>query len=290
MILIGIISALGASICWTYACFLWRKQTEYFSALQINLIKNVIACLIFSPILFTLDFQSNFREIIILLASGVLGIAIGDSLYITSLKNLGTRKTLTIEASSPILASILGAVMLNEMPSRKVLLGVLIVSLSLIGVAFQKTKSNQELKTNCFRKNEYLVAFLSVLCAVIAANLSRAVLINSNMNPFQTTEIRLIGSLIALLPLVRINLKISIKDLSLINKSKLVYATLLGTNLGIFLQQSVFQLLPIGLGWTLLSTSPVMALFFARAEGEEVNWKTYVLTATTILGVGIVFI
>jgi hypothetical protein len=33
-----------------------------------------------------------------------------------------------------------------------------------------------------------------------------------------------------------------------------------------------------------------MALFFARAEGEEVNWKTYVLTATTILGVGIVFI
>ena len=58
----------------------------------------------------------------------------------------------------------------------------------------------------------------------------------------------------------------------------------------ILLQHNVFKLLPIGLGWTLLSTSPIMALFFARAEGEEVNWKTYVLTATTILGVGIVFI
>ena len=74
------------------------------------------------------------------------------------------------------------------------------------------------------------------------------------------------------------------------NKLSLLYATFLGTNVGILLQQNVFKLLPIGLGWTLLSTSPVMALFFARAEGEEVNWKTYVLTATTILGVGIVFI
>ncbi len=82
----------------------------------------------------------------------------------------------------------------------------------------------------------------------------------------------------------------SVRNLPLKNKFSLLYATFLGTNIGILLQQNVFKLLPIGLGWTLLSTSPVIALFFARAEGEEVNWKTYVLTATTILGVGIVFI
>ena len=82
----------------------------------------------------------------------------------------------------------------------------------------------------------------------------------------------------------------SIKKLTFKNKSRLLLATFLGTNIGILLQQNVFKILPIGLGWTLLSTSPAIAIFFARTEGEELNWKTLVLTTTTILGVGIVFI
>ena len=172
----------------------------------------------------------------------------------------------------------------------KVWVGVLIVCISLVGVAFQKTINNQDIALNNTRKEGFVFAFLSVLCAVTAAALSRWVLINSDLNPFQTTEIRLIGSIVGLLPFLRKEMIDSVRNLPLKNKFSLLYATFLGTNIGILLQQNVFKLLPIGLGWTLLSTSPVMALFFARAEGEEVNWKTYVLTATTILGVGIVFI
>ena len=38
--MIGIISALGASISWTYACFIWRSQTEKYQSVDINLGKN----------------------------------------------------------------------------------------------------------------------------------------------------------------------------------------------------------------------------------------------------------
>ena len=47
--LIGIIAAFGAAISWTYACFVWRSQTEKYKSIDINLLKNIIAFLIFLP-------------------------------------------------------------------------------------------------------------------------------------------------------------------------------------------------------------------------------------------------
>ena len=286
----GIISALGAASSWTYACYLWRQQTQYLSAAQINITKNIIAFIIFFPVFLTFDFQSSIKDVFLLLLSGVIGISIGDTFYIISLKKLGTRRTLTIEALSPVIATILGAFFLKEMLSLKQLIGVLFVSISLVGVAIEKTKNTKNLILSNAIKEGYIFALLSVLCAVMAAALSRFVLLNSDLNPFQTTEIRLLGSIFALLPTLRKKLTDSFRKIPLNNKLSLLFATFLGTNIGILLQQNVFKLLPIGLGWTLLSTSPLMALFFARAEGEEVNLKTYVLTVTTVLGIGIVFL
>ena len=288
--MLGIFSALGAASSWTYACYLWRQQTQYFSATQINIIKNIIAFIIFSPFILTINFQSGLEEILILFLSGIIGISIGDTFYIIALKKLGTRRTLTVEALSPIIATLIGTIILGEILSLNLLLGVFLVSISLLGVALQKTKNNQYITSKDDKKIGFIFALLSVLCAVIAASLSRFVLINSDLNPLQTTEIRLLGSIFGLLPFLRKDLNVSIINIPFTIKIKLLYATFLGTNIGILLQQNVFNILPIGIGWTLLSTSPVISLFFAKAEGEEVNWKTIVLTLTTILGVYIVLI
>ena len=288
--MLGIFSALGAACSWTYACSLWRQQTKYFSSIEINSIKNIIAFCIFSPVILTLDFNSNFKEIYLLLVSGFIGIAVGDSFYIASLKKLGTRRTLTFEAISPLLATILGSFLLNEKPQFNVWIGTLIVTVSLIGVASQRAKGEEFEDSIPSQNNGIFFALISVLCAVIAAILSRNVLINSNLNPFQTTEIRLLGSLIALFPFVRIDVYEKIKRLSFENKFRLFLATFVGTNLGILLQQNVFKALPIGLGWTLLSTSPAFSLLLAKSEGEKLNWKNLALTASTISGLAIAFI
>jgi len=47
--LIGILSAFGAATSWTYACFIWRAQTQKYKSIDINLTKNIIAFLIFIP-------------------------------------------------------------------------------------------------------------------------------------------------------------------------------------------------------------------------------------------------
>ena len=95
--MIGIISAFGAAISWTYACFIWRSQTEKYESIDINLVKNLIAFLIFLPVFFNFSVLTDSKSIITLLLSGVIGIGLGDTFYIKSLKIIGTRRTLSIE-------------------------------------------------------------------------------------------------------------------------------------------------------------------------------------------------
>lgn len=70
--------------------------------------------------------------------------------------------------------------------------------------------------------------------------------------------------------------------------ASLVVATLLGTSLGILLQQMALAGLPGGLAVALLSTSPVMALPFARLEGDRPGRIGLVAALAASLGVSLV--
>ena len=65
--MIGIFAAIGASLSWTYACFIWRSQTNHNRPLDINLIKNLFAFIFFSPVLFILKDIAQTKYIILLL-------------------------------------------------------------------------------------------------------------------------------------------------------------------------------------------------------------------------------
>lgn len=287
--MIGVFAALGSAYSGTLASFLFREQTKYFSALQINLLKNLIACFIFLPALFTIDIFTNYKEVIILLISGCIGISIGDSFYINALKNIGTRKTLTIESLSPILANILGALLIHEPIQTQGWIGTIIVTLSLICISIERT-DDRNYDTSLQISHGFLYAILSVICTVIAAILSRLVLSNSDLHPLQSSELRLIGSLLLLMSFVRIDFNQIKHTVPKKNKLNLLYASILGTNIELFLQQTVFKFLTIGLGWTLLSCAPVISLFFAKGEGEKISIFSIFFTITAIFGAFIAFV
>ena len=175
--MIGIISAIAAAISWTYACFVWRTQTEKYQSIDINLVKNIIAFVIFLPAFITFSFSTELRFIIILLLSGVIGIGIGDTFYLKSLKIVGTRKTLSVETLSPLLAAVSGEIFISENLTIKSWLGILIISISLFFILSKKsdlrTKNLYPSKTNNI--SDYIFPFLSVLCAVMGGLLSRIV-------------------------------------------------------------------------------------------------------------------
>tara|TARA_B100000900_G_scaffold411432_1_gene431112 strand:+ start:2335 stop:3210 length:876 start_codon:yes stop_codon:yes gene_type:complete len=291
--LIGIFSAFGASIAWTYACSIWRTQTFLYRPVEINFLKNIFAFIVFIPVIIYFDYSTQYKYILILIFSGIIGIGLGDTYYIKSLKLIGTRKTLSIEALSPLLAAFVGDFFINENLSINSWIGILIVSGSLIYIIRKKNylldKDSELVASNSLFK-EFIYAFLSVFCAVIAALLSRFVLMESNLNPFQTTEIRLFGAIIFLSIISKMKINFFIKNINSNEKIKFIISVLLGTNIGILLQQIVFQKLPLGIGWTLLSTSPVISLFFTREEEGAITKDIILSTIFLFIGVSLILL
>ena len=285
--MIGIISAFGAAISWTYACFIWRSQTEKYKSIDINLVKNIIAFLIFLPAFINFSFLVDSKYILTLLLSGVIGIGLGDTFYIKSLQIIGTRKTLSIETLSPLLAALSGEIFINENLALRSYVGIVIISISLFILLRQRTNLVVNSLSTINEQNNlsiYVFPFLSVLCAVSGGLLSRIVFLESNLSPFQTTEIRLLGAIIFLITIKKFRINFFLKKLDDNDQKRFLLSIFFGTNLGILLQQIVFKTLPLGIGWTLLSTSPVISLFFSSKEEGMITKGIIFFTSLLFLG------
>jgi len=290
--LIGIISAFGAATSRTYACFIWRAQTQKYKSIDINLIKNIIAFLIFIPAFISLSSTTELKNIFILLISGIIGIGLGDTFYLKSLQTIGTRKTLSVETLSPLIAAFSGEIFINEDLTIKSWVGVFIVSISLL-IILKKGNDFKDENSPFSEKNNFKIfafPFLSVLCAVLGGLFSRMVFLQSNLSPFITTEIRLLGAIIFLITLKGFKINFFLKNIEKKEQKRFLLSILLGTNIGILLQQIVFKTLPIGIGWALLSTSPVISLLFAKNEEREINKKIIFFTCFLFFGLTLIII
>ena len=287
----GIIAAICASFSWTYACFLWRANTKFFKPLDINFLKNLIAFLIFLPFVIRFNYEIESIFIFILFLSGIIGIGLGDTLYLKSLKLVGTRKTLSIEALSPLFAAFSSDLFIDERLPIKAWLGIIIVTFSIFLIIRKQTYPTIEISKSKYKKSSlknYLYAFLSVFCAVLAGLLSRYVFLKVDISPLVTTEIRLLGAIIFLLVTSKCRVNFFIKDQQMNEKCIFILSVLLGTNFGILLQQVVFKTLPLGIGWTLLSTSPIISLIFTKQEEGSINIE--IITTTFLLFGGLTLI
>ena len=290
--MIGILSAFGAATSWTYACFIWRAQTQKYKSIDINLIKNIIAFLIFIPAFINLSSVTELKYIFILIFSGIIGIGLGDTFYLKSLQKIGTRKTLSVETLSPLVAAFSGEVFINENLTPKAWIGIIIVSISLF-IILKKENDFKEGNPSFSEKNNlkiYAYPFLSVLCAVAGGLFSRIVFLENNLSPFLTTEIRLLGAIFFLISLKRFKINFFLKKMERNQQKRFLISIFLGTNLGILLQQIVFKTLPIGMGWALLSTSPVISLFFARNEESKITKKIIFFTCFLFFGLTLIIL
>jgi len=290
--LIGILSAFGAATSWTYACFIWRAQTQKYKSVDINLVKNIIAFLIFIPAFINLNFLIELKNIFILLISGIIGIGLGDTFYLKSLQTIGTRKTLSVETLSPLMAALSGEIFINENLTTKSWIGIIIVSISLF-IILKKDNDFKDVNSPFSEKNNFKILafpFLSVLCAVLGGLFSRMVFLKSDLSPLLTTEIRLLGAIIFLITLKGFKINFFLKNIEKKQQKRFLVSIFLGTNIGILLQQIVFKTLPIGIGWALLSTSPVISLLFAKNEEREITKKIIFFTCFLFFGLILIVI
>ena len=281
----GVLAALGAAMAWTGASALWRSLSGRVTAIRLNALKNGLASLVFLPVLLMLPRGTEAEAVLLLLISGLIGIAAGDSFYLGALRRLGTRRTLTVEASGPVLASIAGVLVMGDSLSSRNWLGAILVSGAVVLIALQAKEAShqQEGEIGTELSSGLMLALVAVICGLSGAFLARHVLISSELTPLQTAAIRLLGGWLGLIPVMKGAWRRSAMTRQ--EQWKLVVATLIGTNGGILLQQVVLQTMPVGQGVTLMATAPVMALFIGRMEGDPIQLPGAAAAVLALAGV-----
>ena len=265
----GVIAGLVAALAWTLASSLWRGLSTSLTALELNGLKNAIACALLLPVLVFLPWTNESQALLWLLISGGIGISLGDSFYLAALRRLGTRRTLTLESLAPLIAALGGLVVMGETITGQAWLGAAMVSLSVVIVARQSPPDGTRDRAHNEQWHGIAFGLLAVLCGVSGAAVSRSVLISTDVTAWQSAATRLLGGLLLLMPWLRIRTLFPKPRPKHRRWPKVLLATLLGTNLGLVLQQVVLKQLPLGIGITVLSTAPVMALLVAAPEGDH---------------------
>jgi len=272
-VLTGALAALAAALCWTLASSLWHRLPTSLSAVQLNLLKNLLALVLLAPALALQPWRVGWDSLLLLAASGVLGIALGDSLYFAALRRLGTRRCLTLDAGGPAVTAVAGFLWLAEWPSPLQWLGVGLISLAVLLVARQKPERSPAAGLAvpaAAQRLGVLLALGALLCGSGGALLARAALRAGELDPLQSAVLRLAAASLVLLPLLRGVPASPPRPRPAQRRWPLwLAATLLGTSAGIALQQTALQHLPGALAVALMATAPVMALPLAPLEGDR---------------------
>lgn len=309
----GELSALAAAFCWALAAVMFRRVGIYVSPLLLNLYKSLIAsALLLAFVVWNWDLQVGWGPytVVLLLASGAIGIGIGDTAFFAALNQLGERRTMLIaETLAPPFAAMLGLTFLLERLSIGAMLGI---PVTLLGIAWVVSEKPMAPSTEDARMpRSYRGVLLAVLAAASQAGgaiLSRHVLTASEVGPVASSLLRLLGGLLFLfawIPVVgRINPPQPADQSRRLDRAAdpiagrflwhrtrtwttVLVATCIGTLMGIVFQQIALQHTQAAVAQTLIATSVLFVIPLGWLQGQPVSFRTCLGAAIALAGVAL---
>lgn len=139
---LGEILAVGAALCWALGVILFKRAGESLPPLSLNLFKGIVGLLLLTPTIpmvgGTLLPDVPWTSWAVLAFSGVIGIAVADTLFFISLERLGAGLTAVVDTSyTPIFVG-LSYLWLGERLDSLDLVGALLIVLGLLVGTFTR--------------------------------------------------------------------------------------------------------------------------------------------------------
>ncbi len=116
--LAGGLAALGSAAAWAVGSILFRRIGEEASPLGMNLVKGVIGLAMLGAVLALTGIEPvDARSLALLSASGLVGIALGDTFFFMALVRLEPRLTLLLATVGQVFTVLLALALLGERPA-----------------------------------------------------------------------------------------------------------------------------------------------------------------------------
>ncbi len=143
--MIGELAALGAAISWTFSAILYRKALQQTKPISANIIR--LSCtsailLVFLIAIGKLGVLTNLSVNVAVLAavSGAVGLGLGDTLYMLSLKLVGVARAVPITCTYPLFGLLWAVVFSGEAITLGVGLGTAAIVAGIWLLSYEKEK------------------------------------------------------------------------------------------------------------------------------------------------------
>ncbi|MGK7947349.1 MAG: DMT family transporter [Xenococcaceae cyanobacterium] len=293
--IIGMSAALGSAASWAMGSILFKKLGEKLSPMALTLAKGTLSALLLGVTLLLSSYADIApTPLLLLIFSGVLGIAVGDSFFFAALENLSPHSLVVLSTLGEILTIIWAVLVLRERPTLTAWGGIGLVIVGIVTVLYpQVTSSDSDINSsekpqqNSVFKG-VIFGLISVLC--MSASIIVAKIGLESVSALTATFVRMLAGTTGMFFLGLTTKKIGVwmspfqSDPQLIKQ--LIYSVLFITFGGFWLSLVGLKYVDVAIAQTLNSTDPLFALIFsAILLQEKVTMSAFIGTIFTISGI-----
>ena len=256
---LGEVASLATAICWAIGLNLFRRDAREVGARPVNLFKGLLALPLIFLCLWVVGAQAVSGEAqAYLIASGVLGVAIGDSLLFFALGQLGAHRAALFGCLGPALTAVGAWFLLDEILSGQRIAGIALAATGVTMVVYFRPKKSDP------RGGSTRGIVMGVLSAVA---MSLGVLLNkrglAEADPLTATALRLSAAVVGLTLFACVRRELMPDFRKLLRPRvlrRLVPAAFIGTFLGLWLMAVGIKHTESAVANALHSTTPLFTL------------------------------
>jgi len=152
--MIGELAALGTAICWTISAVLYKKALSKTKPISANIVRctgTSIALIVALGAIGKIGTLADVSQYAVILTSvsGIVGLGIGDTLYMISLKLVGVARAVSITCTYPLFSILLAIFVQKEVATLQVVLGAVVIVLGI----WLLSQEEQKDMNNLYRKD-----------------------------------------------------------------------------------------------------------------------------------------
>lgn len=303
--LIGETAAVCTSILWTVTSIFFASASRRIGALSVNAYRILVAVLLLGGThifaLGTIVPSANNSQWFYLGLSGIIGLALGDFGYFSSLALIGPRRGVLLMSTAPIFSSLFAYLILDELLGLWAITGIAITLAGVCVVILEKEEESSEVSLPKRQKTLGLLFGLGgSMGQGIGLVISKYGMItvaddpSAPLNPLSATLIRMLAATFSIWLFVIITNRLSkVAHASKDRKgmTRTMGGATTGPFLGVWLSMVAVTYTVAGVAATLMSLMPVMIIpVIWILYKQKTSWRGILGATIAVIGVAILFL
>jgi len=149
--MIGELAALGAAICWAVAPILYKRALFKMKPISANIVRcasNAAVLVLILLVFGKADALASLplEVILAIVASGLVGLGVGDTLYMIGLNSVGVARAVPLASTYPLFSLIWATFLLGQPVTATAVLGAFVILLGIWLLSRDKGENAAEIK------------------------------------------------------------------------------------------------------------------------------------------------